>query len=128
VARFLADEHAPEHGDTAPPRAFLSVWHVADELHVLNLGTHPDSRRRGLGRALMNELLTYARAHGVRRLLLEVRRSNRPAIALYRSLSFATVGVRVRYYRDDEDAVEMALTLDPHGAVVAAPDEVALDR
>jgi ribosomal-protein-alanine N-acetyltransferase len=125
VARFLADEHAAENADT--PRAFLSVWHVADELHVLNLVTHPDSRRRGLARALMNDLLTYAGTHGVRRLLLEVRRSNRPALALYRSLSFAAVGLRVRYYRDDEDAVEMALALDAHGAVVAASDEVTLD-
>jgi ribosomal-protein-alanine N-acetyltransferase len=120
---------AEAHGGTSdPPRAFLSVWHVADELHVLNLVTHPDYRRRGLARALMNELVAFARGHGVRRLLLEVRRSNRPAIALYRALSFAAVGVRVRYYRDDEDAVEMALALDSEGAVVPAADEVALDE
>ncbi len=115
-------------GGDDPPRAFLSVWHVADELHVLNLVTHPAHRRRGLARALMNELLIYARGHAVRRLLLEVRRSNRAAIALYRSLSFAAVGVRVRYYRDDEDAVEMALALDPQGAVVPTADEVSLDE
>jgi ribosomal-protein-alanine N-acetyltransferase len=111
-----------------PPRAFLSVWHVVDELHVLNLVTHPEHRRRGLARALMNELLAHARAHGARRLLLEVRRSNHPAIALYRSLSFVVVGVRARYYRDDEDALEMALALAPDGAVVPALGEVALER
>jgi ribosomal-protein-alanine N-acetyltransferase len=113
---------------SSPPRAFLSVWQVADEVHVLNLVTHPEHRRRGLARALMNELVAHARAHGIRRLLLEVRRSNHAAIALYRSLSFVAVGVRVRYYRDDEDAVEMALALAPEGAVVPAADEVALDR
>jgi ribosomal protein S18 acetylase RimI-like enzyme len=115
-------------GSSSPPRAFLSVWHVADELHILNLVTHPEHRRRGLARALMNELLAYARSHGARRLLLEVRRSNDPALALYRSLSFVVVGVRARYYRDDEDALEMALALAPDGAVVPAEGEVAIER
>src|SRR5580704_7843523 len=54
--------------------AFLVSWHVADELHVLNVATRPDARRRGLGRALMNEVVGYARQHHLRHVLLEVRR------------------------------------------------------
>ena len=92
--------------------AFVVSWHVADELHVLNVATRSDRRRRGIGRALMHEVLGYARAHRVKHVLLEVRRSNRAAIALYRSVGFFAMGVRARYYPDDEDAVEMVLLLD----------------
>jgi ribosomal-protein-alanine N-acetyltransferase len=60
--------------------------------------------------------------------LLEVRRSNAAAIALYRRVGFFAMGVRSRYYPDDEDAVEMVLMIDPEtGAVVAHDDEVRLE-
>ena len=108
--------------------AYLVAWHVADELHVLNVATREDRRRRGMARALMQEVVTYARAHRVAHVLLEVRRSNRPAIGLYRSVGFFAIGVRARYYPDDEDAVEMVLALDPDtGAIVVRDDEVRLD-
>jgi [ribosomal protein S18]-alanine N-acetyltransferase len=93
------------------PIAFLIAWHVADELHVL-----------------IDEAVAYARTRGIRHVLLEVRRSNRAAIALYRTVGFFAMGLRVRYYPDNEDAVEMVLMLDPDtGSVVAHPDEVRLD-
>jgi ribosomal-protein-alanine N-acetyltransferase len=76
----------------------------------------------------MNELVSYGRRRRVRHVLLEVRRSNRPAIALYRRIGFFAMGVRARYYPDNEDAVEMVLSLDPEtGAVVPHTDEVKLD-
>ena len=49
----------------------------------------------------------------MKHVLLEVRRSNAAAIALYRALGFFAMGVRARYYPDDEDAVEMVLALRP---------------
>jgi [ribosomal protein S18]-alanine N-acetyltransferase len=104
------------------------AWHVADELHVLNLATRSDRRRQGIGRALMQGMLRYARDNRVDHVLLEVRRSNAPAVALYRATGFFVTGVRLRYYSDDEDAVEMRLSLDPAtGNVVLRPDEVRLD-
>jgi len=104
------------------------AWHVADELHVLNLATRSDRRRQGIGRALMQGMLRYARDNRVDHVLLEVRRSNAPAVALYRAIGFFVTGVRLRYYSDDEDAVEMMLSLDPTtGHVVRRPDEVRLD-
>ncbi len=109
------------------PAAFLVTWLVQDELHVLNIATRPDERRRGHARALLAHGLDFARAHGVRHVLLEVRRSNAGAIELYRRLGFVAMGVRARYYPNDEDAVEMLLRLDPQtGAVVPGPDEVTL--
>ena len=77
----------------------------------------------------MGAALDYGRSNQVRLVLLEVRRSNRPAIKLYRSLSFSAMGVRPEYYPDTgEDAVEMALTLDPvTGAPITTRDEVRIE-
>jgi [ribosomal protein S18]-alanine N-acetyltransferase len=106
---------------------FLFAWHVVDELHVMNIAARADRRRRGIGRALMDGAMSYARANGVARLLLEVRRSNAAALALYRTTGFHAVNVRRRDYPDDEDAVEMVLILDPHThAVILREDEVDL--
>ena len=92
---------------------FLALWHVADELHVLNVVTRADRRRRGIGRALLDTALAYAQEKHAKLVLLEVRRSNSAAIALYRKVGFHATRVRARYYADDEDAVEMSLRLDP---------------
>jgi ribosomal-protein-alanine N-acetyltransferase len=105
--------------------AFAIGWHVLDELHILNLMTRADRRRRGIARALMNEVLDYGRLKRIKHMLLEVRRSNRPAIGLYRTLGFFAMGVRARYYPDNEDALEMVLTFDVEtGGIVPHPDEV----
>jgi ribosomal-protein-alanine N-acetyltransferase len=90
---------------------YLLFWHVVDELHLLNVAVAIKARRQGIGRALMNDLIAYGRAHGIVRILLEVRASNAAAIALYAQLGFAKFNVRERYYADGEDAIEMALAL-----------------
>lgn len=96
------------------PIAFSLAWSVADELQLLDMATHPEHRRQGHARALLSELLRYARHEHKRLLLLEVRQSNEPAIRLYRGLGFDTAGVRRGYYSDTgEDALEMRITFDP---------------
>lgn len=105
--------------------SFLVGWHVADELHILNVATAPSARRRGLAGTILMRVLEYAAEHHLRLLLLEVRRSNEPAIALYRKHGFSIFGVRRAYYADnDEDAIEMAVALDPAtGRIVPRADE-----
>jgi ribosomal-protein-alanine N-acetyltransferase len=116
---------AREHDEVV---AYVVSWHVADELHVLNVATREDRRRCGIARALMDEVVGYARASRMKHVLLEVRRSNAAAIALYRGLGFFAMGVRSRYYPDSEDAVEMVLMLDPQtGEVVPHEDEIRLE-
>jgi [ribosomal protein S18]-alanine N-acetyltransferase len=110
-----------------PPVAFLLAWAVADELHLIHIAAHPNARRKGAGRALMEALVDHAQARRSRLVLLEVRRSNRPAIRLYRAFGFTAMGVRRGYYSDGEDAIEMMLTLDPEtGHVTPGRDEVQL--
>ncbi len=78
------------------------------ELHILAIATHPDLRGRGLGSQMLAHVLDVAIASGCSLATLEVRRSNKPAIALYERAGFKTVHVRARYYQDDgEDALVM---------------------
>lgn len=120
---------AREGSESSPPLGYLLVWLVADEVHVLSVATALSMRRRGLGRALMNRALDVARERGSELILLEVRRSNRAAIGLYRSLGFRATAIRTGYYADREDAVEMALVLDPEtGEIQPGRDEVRLEE
>jgi ribosomal-protein-alanine N-acetyltransferase len=106
------------------------TWLVADELHILNVATDPTYRRRGIGQALVERAIAFARERRVRLVLLEVRRSNLPAIRLYRSFGFCVLGIRRGYYGDNgEDAIEMGLVLDPEtGDIVPSRDEVRLEE
>lgn len=74
--------------------------HVAD-LGLMVAATH---RRRGVGRALLEQAVAWARASGVRKLELHVFPWNEPAIALYEAFGFEREGVRHGHYvRDGED-------------------------
>jgi [ribosomal protein S18]-alanine N-acetyltransferase len=93
--------------------AYCNYWLVRDEVHLLNIATHPDLRRRGHARQLMIHMVDFARRHRCRYITLEVRRSNQAAIDLYRHFSFQSVGIRPKYYvEDQEDALVMLLELD----------------
>jgi ribosomal-protein-alanine N-acetyltransferase len=85
-------------------------WIVQDEVHVLNVATAPEHRRRGVARVVMEEVLARGRQRRCALATLEVRRSNEAAIGLYKSLGFRSVGVRPNYYVDEkEDAIVMVL-------------------
>jgi ribosomal-protein-alanine N-acetyltransferase len=92
--------------------AFIVYWIVGDELQVLNLATDPNARRQGHAARLVEHAVAAARRGGCARLLLEVRRSNAPALRLYRKYGFRPIGVRAEYYSAErEDAIVMRLTL-----------------
>jgi [ribosomal protein S18]-alanine N-acetyltransferase len=113
LARELALPWVLKSPASGKPLAFSLAWSVADELHLLDMVSHPEHRRQGHARALLRELLSYARREQKRLFLLEVRQSNEPAILLYRSAGFETTGVRRGYYSDTgEDALEMRITFD----------------
>jgi len=89
-----------------PVAAFCACWFVYDEVHINIVAVEPDLRRQGLATMLMRHLLAEAAREGARRALLEVRRSNEPALRLYEALGFIVAGVRRNYYtHPDEDAL-----------------------
>jgi len=88
--------------------AFVHCWLIADEIQILNVATDRSYRRQGVARALLEALLDELSPKGFCVALLEVRASNAPAIALYRSLGFSDDAIRERYYSDGEDALLMS--------------------
>jgi len=107
--------------DAVEPDAFLLAWQAADELDVIAVATATRSRRRGLARALVEELLKYAVDAQMRRVILEVRHSNGAAIQLYRSFGFEEGRVREGYYSEPtEDGIEMSLEINEHPCVPAS--------
>jgi ribosomal-protein-alanine N-acetyltransferase len=97
-----------------PVQAFINYWLVRDEVHVLNVATHPSARRQGHAARLIEHVVAFANREKCRYITLEVRRSNQPAIRLYRKYGFRPVGIRPNYYvEDNEDAIVMLLELMP---------------
>lgn len=95
--------------------AFCNYWLVRDEVHILNVACHPGHRRCGHGRRLMGHVIAFARRHRCRYVTLEVRRSNHGALDLYTEFEFKPVGIRPRYYvEDNEDAIVMLLEFDEY--------------
>jgi len=89
-------------GPGEPPIGVLVAhrWHSVTfsgpSLWLESLYVDPTIRRRGLGRALVTDLLEFARDHGIRGIDLEAYRMNAPAGYLYRSFGFMRLG-RERY-------------------------------
>ncbi len=80
---------------------FLVSRAIADgEREILNVAVAPADRRRGIGRALVENELARGRAEW----FLEVRESNRAAINLYISMGFEIAGTRADYYHDPSEA------------------------
>ena len=92
-------------------RGYAVLRPVLDEAELLNIGVAAGQQRKGLGRALLGDMLGLARDRNMRRVFLEVRLSNTAALALYRGTGFGEIGVRRDYYQNSsgsEDAITMA--------------------
>jgi ribosomal-protein-alanine N-acetyltransferase len=106
-ARFRV-AHAPD----GSLLGYLIAWFIIDEAEIANLAVLPTARRRGVARALLEEIIAEARDYGISRLFLEVRESNAAARALYASRGFEPIARRARYYRKPvEDAIVLRLEL-----------------
>ena len=85
---------------------YIGSQSVMGEADMMNVAVHPDYRRKGIGKQLVEGLMASLKDKGVYSLTLEVRASNEPAISLYDQLGFTQVGRRPNYYRDPrEDAL-----------------------
>jgi ribosomal-protein-alanine N-acetyltransferase len=112
LARAWARVDVVRDKEAGEVTAFANYWLVADELHILNIATHPRDRRMGHATRLLAHMIEVGRQLPCRVVTLEVRRSNAAAQRLYRRFAFRAVGVRPNYYAEDqEDAIVMLLEL-----------------
>jgi ribosomal-protein-alanine N-acetyltransferase len=85
---------------------YIGSQTVLDEADMMNVAVHPDCRRRGIARRLVEALIQALAQRQVYSLTLEVRATNEPAKALYEQLHIIQVGRRPNYYRNTkEDAL-----------------------
>ena len=100
-------------GAGPPPESvqgFTVASLLAPQAELESIAVAAGSQRLGLGRVLFDALANDLRAAGVLEIVLEVRASNRPALAFYRSAGFGQTGLRRAYYADSiEDALLMRL-------------------
>ena len=88
--------------------AYGGMLSVLDEGQVTNIAVHPDHRRCGLGRRVLETMLEEAERRGLMEISLEVRASNHAAISLYEQAGFSAVGRRRSFYKQPtEDALVM---------------------
>lgn len=76
----------------------VCVLLTADSADILDIATDENFKRQGIGRALCEYVFAFCEKHGVFSVLLEVRESNAPAIALYEKCGFEKIYVRKNYY------------------------------
>lgn len=104
---------AGESGDVA---GYLLFWSLAGEIELHRIAVASAWRRRGIASRLLDRLLQAGPALGCERVVLEVRASNRAAIAFYEKRGFSQAGRRRNYYsRPDEDALVYSLALGKSG-------------
>ena len=77
---------------------------IVDEGYIFNVAVSPDFRRRGVGFALVRELVTCGMKNSLCFITLEVRESNAAAISLYSKFGFIKAGERKNYYSDPTEA------------------------
>jgi ribosomal-protein-alanine N-acetyltransferase len=105
VRRFLGGSPLPASDRIL---GIVGVWCMMGEAHIVTIAVRPEQRRRGIGEVLLIAALEAALESGQEEATLEYRISNKAARALYEKYGFEQVGVRARYYSDNqEDAVLM---------------------
>jgi len=86
------------------------VWMILDEAHIATIAVHPEFRGQGIATRLMDSVMREAFRLEARLATLEVREQNTAAQRLYQRFGFNIVGLRPRYYKDNqEDALIMTL-------------------
>jgi [ribosomal protein S18]-alanine N-acetyltransferase len=94
--------------------AVVDEW--PDQEHLVSIAVIPESRRKAVGQALLDNLLEKVQTGSMK---LEVRRSNKAALELYRKNGFVQTGVAHSYYTDGEDAIQMERVIQRKAEILA---------
>lgn len=103
--------------------AYAGLMCVDTTADIQTIGVLPAFEGRGIGRALLTELLAEAVRRGADNVMLEVRADNPRAQQLYTRFGFERIHIRRKYYRDGVDAWIMRLALPSPEADASNPSE-----
>lgn len=111
---LIAPDGSQDLESASDSAGFFMARSILDEEELLLFAIAPEYRRKGLGHKLLELFIAQARANGMARIFLEMRRDN-PAGFLYAAHGFREIGVRPAYYRmvggARIDAISQELTL-----------------
>jgi ribosomal-protein-alanine N-acetyltransferase len=96
-----------------------------NRLHILNFAVHPEFRRRGIGRAMIDKLVGKLSQQRRNRILLEIRETNLGAQLFFRHCDFRAISVLRDFY---EDTTEDAYLLQYRYRAAEAEEEVPFNR
>ena len=84
------------------------VWLIINESHITNIAVNKHHRKQKVGTLVLKALMKIAwDTLEIKKMTLEVRKSNHVAQKLYRKYGFIAAGERIKYYENNEDAVIM---------------------
>lgn len=95
---------------------YVCFWTLFEELSLLNVVVAQSYRRFGFAKEMLQKMIQLGIQKNLKRIVLDVRKSNESAIALYQSQGFAIRHVQKNFYSNGEDAYQMEKRLDgdPH--------------
>ena len=88
---------------------FAGIMLIIDEVNILNIVVKKDKRNLSIGSSLLEEIIRYSKIHNATSITLEVNEKNIPAIKLYEKYGFKQVGLRKKYYNNEDNAILMDL-------------------
>ncbi|WP_250309528.1 ribosomal protein S18-alanine N-acetyltransferase [Gardnerella sp. Marseille-Q2328] len=104
--------YADIDNNTNTLRGYAGYWFDGDDAQIMTIGVAEQYQRKGIASELLLTMVKTAKQIGAKRMLLEVRVDNIPALALYERFGFARMGLRKRYYQPEGvDAYTMCADL-----------------
>ena len=91
--------------------AYIGMWFVMDECHIMNIAVLPDYRRQGIATSLIQEMFKLCQEHETHYVMLEVRKENLSAQNLYKKFGFTEEVVRKEYYKNPDGTREDAIVM-----------------
>lgn len=91
---------------------FICFWVLFEECQILDVAVDLPHRGLGYAKRMVRAAVTEAIRQKIRKVLLDVRKSNAAAIGLYQAMGFVITQVNKNFYSDGEDAYQMALYLN----------------
>ena len=82
---------------------YCGLYKVLDEADITNIAVHPDYRGRGIAQTMLDNVVEHCKQNKIKKITLEVRKSNINAINLYNKNGFKVVGERKNYYSDNHE-------------------------
>lgn len=95
---------------------YCGVWVIEKEGQINNIAVKRECRNQGVGNHILQALLEEGKKQEIEQFTLEVRKSNKHAIALYEKNGFSSLGIRPNFYeKPQEDAIIMTVITARNG-------------